>query len=76
MTNDLATRCEEAVGAFNPAAHMEAPFRAFLAAAEECAEQGFMVFMRPDKESAGGWTQKLFILPQSAILARAAKETP
>lgn len=53
---------------FCPERCMEPPFRALLEASQKCADQGFLVFIRPDK-SDGKWSQELFILPADAMLA-------
>lgn len=54
---------------FDPAQHMQGPFSDFLAAARDCAENGFVVVMRPD-QTGDGWEQQLFIFPESSVLAR------
>ena len=56
-------------GKFDPEARMRGAFRELLEAAEECASNGYIVFMRPDADNVNGWQQQLYILPQSAGLA-------
>lgn len=56
--------------AFDPAAHMKAPFRAFLEAVEECAKHGYLVAMRPDTYG-DKWEQQLFVLPLASVLSTA-----
>lgn len=67
----VAEALEADTSPFNAEERMREPFKAFLEAAADCGEHGYLVSMRPDPHG-DEWEQQLFILPAVSIVTPAA----